>query len=148
MLHEKVWIGLKPYLRHFRRFGCSAFVHVTQDKTCPRTVKGVFMGYSFGIKGYRVLLPDERRCTTNRNVVFNKNEVYKNTLNNAYGGIEESDIEEKKLKKARKRIYFSHDLISGPSSGYSDLETTFSQGGETSESIENSKNSESPESSF
>ena len=56
-LPEEVWSGNIPDLSHLRRFGCTAYVHVTQDKTSPRAVKGVFMGYPFGVKGYRVWIP-------------------------------------------------------------------------------------------
>lgn len=56
-LPEEVWSGNRPDLSHLRRFGCTAYVHVNQEKTKPRAVKGVFVGYPFGVKGYRVWIP-------------------------------------------------------------------------------------------
>jgi len=53
------------------------------------------------------------------------------------------------LKKAGKRVSFSHDLLRGPSTSYYDLEDSSSQGGETSssssESSENLEESETNE---
>ena len=51
-LPEEFWSGNMPDLSHFRRFDCMAYVHVTQEKTSCRAVKGVFLCYPFGVKGY------------------------------------------------------------------------------------------------
>lgn len=50
---EEVWSGVKPDSRHLTMFGCSVLVHVVEYKTGPGDVKGVFMGYPMGTKGYR-----------------------------------------------------------------------------------------------
>ena len=75
---EEVWSGSKVDYRHLRRFGCVAYVHRTEDKLGPRAVKEFFVGYPQGTKGYKVWLPEEERCTINRNVVFNEEKLYKN----------------------------------------------------------------------
>ena len=80
-LPEEVWSGSKPDIGHLRTFGCSAYVHITEEKTGPRALKGVFVGYPMGTKGYRVWIPQEGRCRTSRNVVFNEDELYKHTTN-------------------------------------------------------------------
>ena len=49
-LPEEMWSGTKTDLNHLRKFGCTAYVHVTQAKTSPRAMKGVFMGYPTGTK--------------------------------------------------------------------------------------------------
>ncbi|XP_048619882.1 uncharacterized protein LOC125590371 [Brassica napus] len=56
-------------------FGCTAYVHITEEKTGPRAIKGVFVGYPMGTKGYRVWIEEEGRCRTIRNVVFNEDEL-------------------------------------------------------------------------
>lgn len=81
-LLEEVWSGSKPDLHHLRRFGSSAYVHITEEKIGPRAIKGVFMDYPFGIKGYRVWIEEEGRCRTSRNVVFNEDEMYKEYIEN------------------------------------------------------------------
>ena len=79
-LPEEVWSGNMPDLSHLRRFGCTAYVHVTQEKTGPRARKGVFLGYPFRVKGYRVWIPEDLKCTTSRNVVFREEEIYKDMI--------------------------------------------------------------------
>lgn len=53
---EEVWSSVKVEFSHLRRFGCVAYVRTVQDKISPRAIKGIFMGYPQGIKGYRVWL--------------------------------------------------------------------------------------------
>ena len=59
-LPEERWTGTKCDLRNLKRFGCSVFVHKIQEETSPRAIKGVFMGYPFGNKSYRVWVPESR----------------------------------------------------------------------------------------
>ena len=73
-LPEEIWSGTKADKNHVRKFGCTAYAHVTQAKTSPRKMKGVFMGYPMGTKGYRVWLPEKLRCAISRNVIFNEEE--------------------------------------------------------------------------
>ena len=79
-LPEEVWSGNRPDLSHLRRFGCTAYVHVVQEKTSQRAGKGVFLDYPFGVKGYKVWILEDLKCTTSRNIVFKEYEVYKDTL--------------------------------------------------------------------
>src|SRR5436190_4132207 len=54
-------------------FGCVAFVHNHApglDKLAPRSIKGVFVGYSTTQKGYRVYIPASRRYIVSRDVTF------------------------------------------------------------------------------
>lgn len=69
-LPEEIWSGSKPVIRHLRRFECLAYVHVSQGKTSPRAIKGVFRGYPQWTKGYRVWIPEEGQCTISRSVIF------------------------------------------------------------------------------
>ena len=62
-----------------RVFGCTAFV---QDHTpglsklAPRAQKGVFVGYSWTQKGYRVYFPDRRQYVTLADVTFHEDVPY------------------------------------------------------------------------
>ena len=56
-----------------RVFGCVAFVHdhtPNLSKLSPRSIKGVFVGYSRTQKGYRVYLPDQRKYLVSADVTF------------------------------------------------------------------------------
>lgn len=105
---EEVWTGSKITFDHIRRFGSVAYVHATQDKTSPRAIKGVFMGYPPETKGYRVWIPDEGICTISRNVVFDEEKVFKD--------LEASkEVKGNEKSKKKKRVTFSTYLIRGPS---------------------------------
>ena len=77
---EELWLGKKPGYKHLRRFGSIAYVHQDQGKLKPRALKGVFLGYPQGVKGYKVWLLDEEKCVISRNVVFDEDSVYKSLL--------------------------------------------------------------------
>ena len=108
---EERWTGGNIDLSHVRRFGC---VHKVQEKTSPRAVKGMFVGYPFGVKGYGVWIQDEGKCTTSRNVVFHEQELYKDTQK--ADGSENVKISEglETYRKMKKKVSFSDDLILGP----------------------------------
>jgi hypothetical protein len=64
MLDEKipheVWTGKKPSLKHFRVFGFDAYVHVPKEnrsKLDNKAEKCIFVGYKYGIKGYKLWNP-------------------------------------------------------------------------------------------
>lgn len=136
--------GCKVDLSHLRKFGCSAYVHRVQEKISPRAVKGVFVGYPFGVKGYRVWIEDEGKCTTSRNVVFHEQEVFKDTLTDFAAGGEKKDSIKSEGKGKGKRVSVSDNLIQGPSSAIFEQGETSALGGEASESSdeESSQSSE------
>ena len=68
-----VWSGLKPNLSHLRLFGCIAYVLINQGKLNLRAVKGIFIGYATGVKGYKVWLLNEKKRIISRNIVFHEN---------------------------------------------------------------------------
>ncbi|KAK0588475.1 hypothetical protein LWI29_001474 [Acer saccharum] len=57
---EEIWTGRPPSLKHLRVFGCAAYAHQSEGKLEPRSLKGVFLGYPLGVKGYRVWLRDQK----------------------------------------------------------------------------------------
>ncbi|CAA7047040.1 unnamed protein product [Microthlaspi erraticum] len=74
---EQLWLTRKPGYNHLRRFGSVAYVHQDQGKLKPRALKGVFLGYPPGTKGYKIWLLNEEKCVISRNVVFHENVVFK-----------------------------------------------------------------------
>ncbi|CAM8876608.1 unnamed protein product [Rhodiola kirilowii] len=55
-------------------FGCAAYAHVRQDKLEPRALKCVFLGYPYGVKGYKLwcLEKNHKKTFISRDVVFNE----------------------------------------------------------------------------
>lgn len=74
---EELWLNKKPEYKHLKRFGSISYVHHDQGKLKPRALKGVFLGYPAGTKGYKIWLLDEEKCVISRNVVFQEDTVYK-----------------------------------------------------------------------
>ena len=67
---EELWLNRKSGYKHLRRFGSVAYVHQDQGKLKPRALKGVFLGYPQGTKGYKIWLLEEMKCVISRNVIF------------------------------------------------------------------------------
>lgn len=57
---EEVWSGKPPQYDHVRVCGCSAYVHVCQNKLESHALKCVFLGYDDGIKGYHLWCKDSK----------------------------------------------------------------------------------------
>lgn len=136
-LPEELWSGVRPGVKHLRRFGSAAYVHSRKAKTSPRAVKGYFVGYPKGVKGFRVWLPEEGKCTISRNVIFHEEEVQKGSLKTDSPEKLENDKTSLKgktiMKEDGRRVSFSPNLIRGPSIGKHDSEASTSNS-ETSRS--------------
>lgn len=59
---EQLWLGRMPGYKHLRRFGSVAYIHHDQGKLKPRALKGVFIGYPTGTKGFKIWLLTEEKC--------------------------------------------------------------------------------------
>lgn len=77
---EQLWLDKEPGYLHLRRFGSVVYVHVDQGKLKPRALKGVFIGYPQGVKGYKVWLIEDRKCVVSRNAVFTEDKLYKDLV--------------------------------------------------------------------
>ena len=77
---EQVWSGYPPSYEHLKPFGCLAYVHVSQGKLNHRAKKAFFLGYSSGVKGYKVWLIDEKKAIISRDIIFNENIFYKTNV--------------------------------------------------------------------
>ncbi|KAL1208699.1 Retrovirus-related Pol polyprotein from transposon TNT 1-94 [Cardamine amara subsp. amara] len=71
----EVWSGKSVDYSHLKVFGCTVYYHVSEGKLEPRAMKGVFMGYGDGVKGYRIWSPSENRVILSRNVVFDESSM-------------------------------------------------------------------------
>ena len=72
------WFHRKPSLKHLKRYGCLAFVHVPsqkRDKFQPRAKKGVLVGYSSSTRGYRIWIPEEETIYESKHVIFDESRL-------------------------------------------------------------------------
>ena len=75
---EESWSGKPADYGDLKIFGCHAYAHVREGKLDPRSVKCIFLGFSPGVKGYRLWNPQTSKILVSRDVVFDENSVLKN----------------------------------------------------------------------
>ncbi|GLJ29753.1 hypothetical protein SUGI_0587340 [Cryptomeria japonica] len=69
----EAWSGHKPSLRHLRVFGCEAYAHVPKEKRTKlenKAMKCIFIGYSYGVKGYKLWDLVAQKVIHSRSVIF------------------------------------------------------------------------------
>jgi hypothetical protein len=74
MTPYEAWHGRKPTVSHLRVFDCLAFGKELGyiGKLDDRSTPGVFIGYTEGLKAYRILDPGTQRVRTMRDIVFDE----------------------------------------------------------------------------
>lgn len=77
---EELWLGKTPGYGHLRRFGSVVYVHIDQGKLKPRALRGVFIGYPSGVKGYKVWIPEDKNFITSGNAVFREDKLYRDIV--------------------------------------------------------------------
>ncbi|MCO5558670.1 hypothetical protein L7F22_012256 [Adiantum nelumboides] len=79
MTPEEKFRGKKPYVSHFKVFGCIAYVHVLDELRTKLDIKAekcVFIGYSVEQKGYKCYNPVTHQVTVSKDVVFDEMETW------------------------------------------------------------------------
>ncbi|KAG7556889.1 Reverse transcriptase RNA-dependent DNA polymerase [Arabidopsis suecica] len=68
----------KPSINHLRVFGCVCFVLIGEqrNKLEPKSVKGMFIGYSITQKGYKCYIPETKKVLVSRDVKFVESKGY------------------------------------------------------------------------
>jgi transposase InsO family protein len=77
---EEAWSSTKPFVKHFRIFGCIAYTHVPdaqRRKLDDKSVKCIFLGVSEESKAYRLYNPISKKIIISRDVIFAENEKWK-----------------------------------------------------------------------
>jgi hypothetical protein len=70
--HE-VWTGKKSSLTHLRVFGCEDYVHIPKEnrsKLETKVEKCIIIGYKYGLKGYKLSKPKNKKLVYIRDMVF------------------------------------------------------------------------------
>ncbi|KAH9650291.1 hypothetical protein KPL70_026321 [Citrus sinensis] len=68
------WHGKPADYGSLKVFGCPAYAHVSQGKLAPRALKGKFIGYPEGVKGFKLWCTclNPPKCIISRDVIFNE----------------------------------------------------------------------------
>jgi hypothetical protein len=72
---EEAWSDVKPYVSHFRVFGCLAYAHVPNSqrkKLDPKSIKCILLGVSEESKAYKLYDPIHKKVIISRDVVFDE----------------------------------------------------------------------------
>ena len=75
MTPEEAFIRVKAEVGHLRIFGCLVYINVPKKKKTklePSGKKGIFVGYSEYLKGYRIYIPGSRQIEVSRDVTLKK----------------------------------------------------------------------------
>ena len=74
---EEVWSKRQLDYSQIRIFGSPAYVHVREGKLDPRAKKCIFLGFTHGVKGFRLWCPEakSKRIIHSRDVVFNEDSI-------------------------------------------------------------------------
>jgi hypothetical protein len=81
----EIWSGTKVDLSNLHAFGCKAYMHIPKikrhSKWDPKSKETMFVGYYDNKKGYRLYDPRTRNIEEARDVVFDKNFMFKDQNN-------------------------------------------------------------------
>ena len=110
----KVWSG-SPATNYdsLRIFGCPVYYHVKDSKLDPRAKKAIFMGFSSGVKGYKLWCIETKKIIHSRDVIFNESEFVK-PIKQVKESIVESDpqqVELETLVVSSKSINTNNDIV-------------------------------------
>ena len=67
---QEVWSGKPPDLSNLRIFGCLAYAHINQGKLEPKAIKGYFIGYPEGVKGFKIWCISGKPSSVNINMLI------------------------------------------------------------------------------
>ncbi|KAI9195282.1 hypothetical protein LWI28_013512 [Acer negundo] len=118
---KEVWSG-QPVSDYDRLhiFGCPACFHVTESKLDLRAKKAIFMGFSEGVKGFRLWNSESKKIILSRDVTFDESVMLKkipqDTENENSNSLQQVEFETpKKSEKASL-------TVNGPDDEYDDHE--------------------------
>ena len=101
---QEVWFGSPSTYSDLKFFGCPTHAHVDNGKLEPRLVKCIFLGYKFGVKGYKLWCPKTKKLVISINVIFDKTSMIQVLAP------KDSSIET--VQRADKQVEFETSLVS------------------------------------
>lgn len=69
-------IQTPPNLDDLRVFGCVGYVHQNKGKLRAKAAKCMFVGFTEGVKGYKMWHPIEMKFIIKRDVTFKEKEMF------------------------------------------------------------------------
>ena len=82
----EMWQGKPPNYSSLHIFGCPVYVMYNSQKRTkldPKSRKCIFLGYTDGVKGYRLWDPTARKVVVSRDVIFAEDELQKEQENDS-----------------------------------------------------------------
>ena len=56
-------------------FGCSTYYHINESNLDPKVKKTIFLGFSEGVKGYRLWCSESKKMILSRDVTFDESDM-------------------------------------------------------------------------
>lgn len=113
----EVWIR-KPTedYDYLHIFGCPAYFRVTETKLDPRAKKAVFVGFSSGVKGFRLWCPELKKLVISRDVTFDEASMLNSRKKANVGSPRENgrDVQQVELDKVVSQASKSQQPTQGP----------------------------------
>lgn len=69
---KKIWLGRLVKYDNLIIFLCFAYAYINQGKLKLKALKGLFVGYLNGVKGYKIWCKQPKECIINKDVIFNE----------------------------------------------------------------------------
>lgn len=86
-------------------FGCPAYFHVKESKLDPRAKKAIFLGFSSGVKGFRLWCPASKKLILSRDVTFDESVMFTQNKHKV-------DQKENKTKGVPQQVEFEAPVTS------------------------------------
>ncbi|KAG6429623.1 hypothetical protein SASPL_107675 [Salvia splendens] len=79
-------------------FGSIAYYHVTESKLDPRAKKALFMGFSAGVKGYRLWCLESKKTIVSRDVTFDESSMLNKVNPNSSDTLQQMEYTPKQVE--------------------------------------------------
>ena len=69
---QEAWSNSLATYSNLKIFGCLTYAHVDNGKLEHRSMKCIFLGYKYGVKGYKLWCPETKKLVISRDVIFDE----------------------------------------------------------------------------